>query len=275
MNPTRRHYSILCLMRGWRETRSLWTIHKWWHGLASTVVILLTAIYMGNHHMLSTVPQIALVAGAGLAVSFTGSFIINVIRAPKLLYEELLAEKEKLEAENDSIRNKPKECLTLMSVDFEHNPHAVGHPITIRPVFRNDYSVSKHVRAIRWELTRGSFPASEDKRQRAIAEHHKALEKLGLDPWDVDEETEATLPAVPEPVNSKILPEGFQTKPVDDWWSPRTGGYATVVVHPNGVFRAGIEIRNADLDDLKKRSAEQLLGTLTLSIDGEEVAFNL
>lgn len=163
--------------------------------------------------------------------------------------------------------------ISLMSVDFsfEYNARVdLGHPITIRPVFRNDYSVSKHIRAIRWKPTTSDFPASAAKRREAELARQAAL--ADKDPWDVDE---ADLPKVPEPVSSKIKDEGFQTKPPDDTWSPRSSGFASLVVHPNDVFRAGIEVRDGDLTDLEKLRDSHRLGTLTLTVDSEEVAFNL
>jgi hypothetical protein len=132
----------------------------------------------------------------------------------------------------------PAGKLTLLRVDFDFD-YAMWadpeHPVAIMPVFGSDYDFPVEIRVVRWTSTSYKISARIKGNMLQAKRFHPA------DQYD---------------------------------WNPIEGA-DTLLVQPKGVFRVRIAIQAVELADLEKLRAAHRLGTITLTVDNVEVAFDL
>jgi len=88
-------YLLLVLRKALSETTAFWSIHKNWTFVTPLVTALAATRYqqLGRRMTWDDLRVLAVFTAISYAIAWTGTFLINLVRAPKLLYNELLAGK--------------------------------------------------------------------------------------------------------------------------------------------------------------------------------------
>lgn len=81
------YYRRLC-SRAWRETRHVWTAYRWWLSIAPPLVAILAGIARNGWSSILNASDVIIDGAAGAAAAFAGTWIISLLRSPKLLDEE-------------------------------------------------------------------------------------------------------------------------------------------------------------------------------------------
>lgn len=111
-------YFRLVTSRSFTETKALWGVHKLWTYLSVPLSGLVLRMILKGKTQVTGWQDVLLFTLFGFVVSWTGTYLINLIRAPSLIYHEQLKAIDALTAKNVALANPPIDPQEQRRRDF-------------------------------------------------------------------------------------------------------------------------------------------------------------